>query len=74
MGMFWRGIGGPNDDDVALDHPEHSSAYVLCIARAHSIDWWVSGRLQPVKAFGPYPTIEAAKDAAEMLQEQGLLD
>jgi hypothetical protein len=70
----WRTISGPEDEDVVLEHSEHSSAYVMSLKRpTHPKEWWVSGRLQSVKTFGPYPTIEAAKDAAEMLQEQGLL-
>ena len=69
----WRTIAGSEDEDVVLDHSEHSSAYVMSVRYTHHKEWWVSGRLQEVKAFGPYPTVEAAKDAAEMLQEQGLL-
>lgn len=69
----WRGFGSVGEEDVVLDHTKHSSAYVMQLSYAHRTEWWVSGKTQEIRSFGPYPTVEAAKNAAEMLQEQGLL-
>jgi len=71
----WKSLDSGVDKNYALDHDVHNTACILnLLSDRRTKEWWISGSHQKIKSFGPYPTADEAKRAAEMLQAQGLLD
>jgi hypothetical protein len=76
MGVWWDSpeLGG----SIYREEEEKASTAVIWVVGLDRVllgtQFYASGARQPIKMFGPYKTLDQAKDTAEILYHAGLIE